>query len=330
MTKEEPNPEAPELPDDAPDSPSRERRGWVGRHRLLAALLAALGAAVLFTGVLWVTTPGVSGMRTGWPDTTAYMRLRVRQARDAGRPFRLRYEPVLLSRIPHNLRRAVLVSEDAAFYQHSGFDWFEIRRAATRAIEEGEEPRGASTITQQLARNLYLSPRRTLLRKLREAILTWKLEHTLGKRRILELYLNVIELGPGIFGVQAASHHYFGIPVWDLTDRQAAEIAATIPSPRRANPATDARSFRWRTRLAYRRAFGGDEDTTATAADTGRLADSIVLGDTGKVARLAGDSGTGAPARVDTGDTTAVPLPSSGLIDSLAGPTPGDPRREER
>ena len=116
-------------------------------------------------------------------------------------------------------------------------------------------PRGASTITQQLARNVYLSPRRAPTRKLREAFITRRLEKELPKSRILALYLNVIELGPGLFGVDAASREYFGIPVSAVSRRQAAMLAATIPSPLLDNPGTDTRRFRWRTDLIAGRAF---------------------------------------------------------------------------
>jgi monofunctional biosynthetic peptidoglycan transglycosylase len=154
-----------------------------------------------------------------------------------------------------SLRRAVLVSEDAAFFDHSGFDWYELRAAIRKAWEEKEAPRGASTITQQLARNLYLSPRRSLSRKLREALITRRLERKLSKNRIFELYLSVIELGKGVFGVDAAARHYFGVPVSGASASQAAMLAATIPSPLRDNPATDTRRFRWRTDLIAGRAF---------------------------------------------------------------------------
>jgi len=235
----------------------------MGAKRLLPALLftalVTLGGAII---ALFATLPDPAAFRDAWPESTAYMHLRAAHAEAEGRQFRLRYSPVPLARIPASVQRAVRVSEDAAFFQHRGFDWYEVRQAVGKALEEGEAPRGASTITQQLARNLYLSPSRHLFRKLREALITERLEARLSKQRIFELYLNVIEFGPGVFGVEAAARHYFGIPVAEVGPREAAALAATIPAPRTQNPLTDTRGFRWRAELAYARAFG-ESDTLA-------------------------------------------------------------------
>lgn len=227
-------------------------------------VLFAVGLTVA-VGVLLeaASLPDGSEYRGTWPDTTAYMRLRAEQAGEAGRRLDLRYRPVNLGRIPDRLRRAVRVAEDAAFYQHSGIDFHELRAALVEAWRRKQAPRGASTITQQLARNLYLSPERSLVRKAREAVIALKMESELGKVRILELYLNVIELGDGVFGAQAASIHYFGLRADMLSRRQAAMLAATIPSPRSDNPSTGTREFRWRSRLVFRRAFGERSDSVA-------------------------------------------------------------------
>ena len=147
--------------------------------------------------------------------------------------------------IAPSVKRAVLVAEDINFFSHRGFDLGEIRIAVTRAIEDGEAPRGASTITQQLAKNLWLSPSRSPFRKLEEAILTWQLERTLTKRRILELYLNVVELGPGVYGIEAASRRYFDKPASAVAEDEAAELAASLPSPGTWHPGS--------TRPGYRR-----------------------------------------------------------------------------
>lgn len=227
----------------------------------MALAAAVTGAAGL--ALAWMSLPDVSRLRGAWPDTTSYMRLRIQQASEAGRELTLRYRPVPLDRIPESLRRAVRVSEDAAFYQHPGLDVHEVRAALEGAWRERRAPRGASTITQQLARNLYLTPERTLSRKLREAMIAVQLESELSKRRILELYLNVIEFGDGVFGVQAGAAHYFGVPVERLSRRQAAELAAAIPAPRSDNPATRTREFLWRAGLAYRRAFADADSATA-------------------------------------------------------------------
>ena len=233
------------------------RRGGEPLRRRAALLVPAtcLAVVVSWLALAWATLPSVSGLADSWPVATAYMRIRMAEAARRGDSLHLSYHPVPLSQVPTALRRTVLVSEDAAFYDHSGFDWHELRAALEKAWREREPPRGASTISQQLARNLYLSPRRSLSRKVREALITRRLERTLSKNRILELYLSVIELGPGIFGMDAAARHYFGIPVSGVSATQAAMLAATIPAPLRDNPATDTRRFRWRTRLIAQRAF---------------------------------------------------------------------------
>lgn len=233
-----------------------------GRRILIAVIFAALvtsGSAII---LLLATVPDPSALADKWPESTAYMRLRSDQAAAEGRQLRIDYTPVPLTRIPHSVQRAIRVSEDAAFFQHEGFDWYEVRQAVGKAWEEGEAPRGASTITQQLARNLYLSPNRNLLRKVREVLITERLEAELSKERIFELYLNVIEFGSGVFGVEAAARRYFGVPVGEVSQRQAAQLAATVPAPLSQNPATDTRGFRWRVDLVYDRAFT-ESDTVA-------------------------------------------------------------------
>ncbi len=135
-----------------------------------------------------------------------------------------------------HLTRAVLVSEDAAFYQHNGFDWEGLQAAFNRNWAKGKLQRGGSTLTQQLAKNLYLSPDKNLLRKGHEAMLTWELERTLSKKRILELYLNVVEWGHGVFGAEAAARPHFGKSAAALTPEEAALLAAMLPSPRRHDP----------------------------------------------------------------------------------------------
>ena len=240
---------------------------------LLTTALVASGAAIL---VLFATLPDPAGLKDAWPESTAYMRLRSAEAEAEGRQLRLRYSPVPISQIPSSVQRAVRVAEDAAFFQHEGFDWHEVRQAVGEALEEGTAPRGASTITQQLARNLYLSPNRNLLRKVREALITERLESRLSKRRIFELYLNVIELGIGVFGVDAGARHYFGIPVAGVDPLQAAELAATIPAPRSQNPATDTRGFRWRVELVYARAFGMSDTVTEGSTDVTEDAPDVI------------------------------------------------------
>lgn len=231
------------------------RSSWP--RRLLHVVLTAAAVAVLGAAVLWLTLPDPAPLAADWPETTAYMDLRREEARDAGRPFELSWEPVPLSGVPDRVRRAMRVAEDAMFFQHRGVDWHEVRASVRAWWTDDDRLRGASTITMQLARNLYLSPDRSPWRKLREVLIALRLEDRLEKRRILELYLNVAELGPAVFGVEAAARHYWGTSVSLLGRRQAAELAATLPAPLADNPETRTRRFLWRAQLIRRRAFGG-------------------------------------------------------------------------
>ena len=146
---------------------------------------------------------------------------------------RLRYQWVPYSRISEHLKRAVVAAEDAKFLDHEGFDWEAIQKAMQKNEQRGKVVAGASTITQQLAKNLFLSGSRSWLRKGQEAAITWMMERTLSKRRILEIYLNVAEWGEGVFGAEAAARHHFGVPAAALGPEQAVWLAAILPSPRR-------------------------------------------------------------------------------------------------
>ena len=146
---------------------------------------------------------------------------------------RLRYQWVPYSRISEHLKRAVVAAEDAKFLDHEGFDWEAIQKAIQKNEQRGKVVAGASTITQQLAKNMFLSGHRSWLRKGQEAVITWMMERTLSKRRILEIYLNVAEWGEGIFGAEAAARHHFGVSAAALGPEQAAWLAAILPSPKR-------------------------------------------------------------------------------------------------
>jgi monofunctional biosynthetic peptidoglycan transglycosylase len=162
------------------------------------------------------------------PSSTAFMQ---RYLEKPG--ARLRYTWVPYERISEHLKRAVVAAEDARFLDHEGFDWDAIQKAMQKNEKRGKVVAGASTISQQLAKNLFLSGHRSWLRKGEEAIITWMMERTLSKRRILELYLNVAEWGEGVFGAEAAARHHFGVPAAALGPEQAAWLAAILPSPRR-------------------------------------------------------------------------------------------------
>jgi monofunctional glycosyltransferase len=189
--------------------------------------------ALLAAAVVLVTLGQVLALRWLEPGSTAWMKLRVRQARTEGRELEIRRTWVDLEQIPRDLRRAVVLAEDGNFYSHRGFDWEAIRAARERNERENRVKFGGSTITQQLAKNLFLSPDRTWVRKGREAILTATMELLLPKERILELYLNVIEFGPGVFGVAEGAQHHYGRPVEALTRDQCCRLAAIIPAPLR-------------------------------------------------------------------------------------------------
>ncbi len=170
------------------------------------------------------------------PESTAFMRARLAAMREDDPRARLTHRWVGYRRISVHLKRAVVAAEDAKFVSHSGFDWDQIQKAVKRNVSEGEIVRGASTITQQLAKNLFLSGERTWWRKGQEAVITLMLEALMSKRRILEVYLNVIEWGDGVFGAEAAARHHFGESAARLDPEQAARLAAMVPSPRRYLP----------------------------------------------------------------------------------------------
>jgi monofunctional glycosyltransferase len=167
------------------------------------------------------------------PQTSAFMERRLDEVRAKNPSARLRQQWVPYARISNHLKRAVIAAEDAKFLDHEGFDWEAIQKAMTKNERRGRIVAGASTISQQLAKNLFLSGSRSWLRKGQEALITWMLESSMSKRRILELYLNFAEWGEGVFGAEAAARHHFGVPAGALSAEQAAWLAAILPSPRR-------------------------------------------------------------------------------------------------
>ena len=170
------------------------------------------------------------------PAATSFMEYRQAQWLVEDKNVKVSWTWRSLSRISPNLRQAVIVAEDSTFWEHHGFDWQGIRVAIDKNIDRGRLSAGGSTITQQLAKNLYLSPEKSFTRKLQEAILTCRLEMNLSKERILELYLNVVEWGKGVYGAEAAARRYFGVSASALTKSQAATLAAMLPDPLRRSP----------------------------------------------------------------------------------------------
>jgi monofunctional biosynthetic peptidoglycan transglycosylase len=230
-----------------------------GRLRT-AARLAVAGAAALFAFVAYVylTLPDVRELATRNPTSTAFMRLRAEEAGREGKRLRHEHRWVPYSRISQNLKRAVLMAEDSAFWDHDGIDVEQIRESVRINMERGAAVRGASTITQQLAKNLYLSPSRDPMRKLRELIIARRMEAALTKARIFEIYLNVIEWGDGIWGAEAAARTYFGVPASAVGREQAALLAGAIVNPRVLNPARPNARLARRQRLILER-MGGYE-----------------------------------------------------------------------
>jgi monofunctional biosynthetic peptidoglycan transglycosylase len=203
------------------------RTAWKAFCYALGALVAAALAAQLwfYAHVLW--------WHSFQPETSAFMDRRLAELRAKEPKASLAHQWVSYERISANLKRAVVASEDAKFLDHEGFDWEAISKAIEKNERKGRVVSGASTISQQLAKNLFLSGERSWVRKGQEAAITWMLESTLSKRRILELYLNYAEWGDGVFGAEAAARFHFGVAASALSASQAAFLAAILPSPRR-------------------------------------------------------------------------------------------------
>ena len=211
----------------APERPRARRAGalrWTLRL-LGAALLALLLVQLWFFGhVLWWS-------RTD-PGSTRFMRLQLEQLRQKDPDARLAHQWAPYERISPHLKRAVIAAEDANFTDHDGVDWDAIERAYERNLDSGRIVRGGSTITMQLAKNLFLSGERSYLRKAQELAITFMIEAVMDKRRILEIYLNVAEWGVGVFGCEAAARRYYGVAASQLSPEQAARLAAMLPRPR--------------------------------------------------------------------------------------------------
>jgi monofunctional biosynthetic peptidoglycan transglycosylase len=208
--------------------------GW----RTVGTILHGAGAVVFgVVAYMWLTLPDVRPLATSDPKSTAFMRLRAAEARRDGRKLRFVQHWVNYEQISPSLIRAVRLAEDAAFFQHEGLDYDELRSAFETNWTRFELTRGASTITQQLAKNLYLSPSRNPCRKIAEIFIARRLEAELPKRRIFELYLNLIEWGDGVWGAEAAARTYFGTSAGRLNAEQSALLAGAIINPRVYSPA---------------------------------------------------------------------------------------------
>ncbi len=193
---------------------------------LAVLLLAVLSyQVVIFSSIVW--------MRWNNPSSTAFMDLERERLETLRPPIKIRQTWVSYNGIARSIKQAVIAAEDSGFSQHDGIDWEAMERAARENLKRGKIKRGGSTITMQLAKNMFLSPERSYLRKAQEVVAAGMMELVLDKRRILELYLNVAEWGVGVFGIEAASRHYFGISASELDPIQSAWLASILPAPRR-------------------------------------------------------------------------------------------------
>jgi monofunctional glycosyltransferase len=307
-------------------------------RRVLAVVGMLAGGFVLWLFAVW---PPPFWYRTHWPRQTAFMAMRPDSSSAIKRldPSGRLYHPVPIDSIAPVMQDAAMIGEDSKFLTHDGIDYLSLAqalgyrrpdfswrnprdRAALRAVlplawSRRDKLRGASTISQQLAKNLYLSASRNPLRKVKEAVITWRLEHALGKRRIMELYLNVVELGAGVWGVEPASRLYFKHPARTLTREQAAALAGTLPFPLRSNPGFRPGRMRWRQNLILRRMRGEQVEvpkeeepetdpplvTTESDSDStaGEPADSVESADSSVVVDSLVEPAP-APTRADTGD----------------------------
>ena len=217
---------------------------WIGR----LLLILIIGDAIYLT-VIW---PDWDQYESGPVQRSSFIHAYESEQENRGEWSRLRWNPISIKEISQNMLRAVIVAEDSRFYQHGGVDFEALKEAMQFNLSEKRMVYGASTISQQTIKNLFLSSSRNPLRKWHELLLTFDMEYNLSKRRILEHYLNLAEFGRGIYGVEAAAQYYWGIPATQLTTRQAIELAASLPSPVKHNPRTRTRSFQRRVKKIYR------------------------------------------------------------------------------
>ncbi|MFA5454156.1 MAG: monofunctional biosynthetic peptidoglycan transglycosylase [Sulfurimonas sp.] len=211
-------------------------------------IILALGAVDIGRYFLY---PDVDALKETNPIPTAFMEFRKEQWADENRKIKMNHTWVKIGNISTNIIKAVLIAEDDGFYNHDGFDIKGMENAIERSIKKGTLA-GGSTISQQLSKNLYLSPSKNPIRKIKEAIITYRIEKTLSKRRILEIYLNIAEWGDGIFGIEAASRHHYGKSAKNLTALEASRLASVLPNPIRYNPNGNQKYVKNRVNVIYK------------------------------------------------------------------------------
>lgn len=204
-------------------------------------LAAALLTSFFFVAYYFIF-PDVTRLKSWHPPQTSFMEFRQRQWEKEGKKKKIRQVWINLSQVSPYVTKAVLIAEDDKFWRHDGFDFEALQKALITDLKKRKLRVGGSTISQQLVKNLYLSPAKNPLRKIKEAIITWRLEKALSKKRIIELYLNVAEWGDGLFGIEAAARYYYGKPASQLTAAEAARLASVLPNPLKHHP-TDATKY---------------------------------------------------------------------------------------
>lgn len=283
-------------------------------------------AVIVFSALLFLNIissfiyPDVATLKRNNPRTTAFMEYRQEEWRKQGKQKKIRYRWVPLRQISPYAVKAVIIAEDDKFWSHEGFDFEAMQKALAKDIKKKKLKAGGSTISQQLAKNLYLSPSKNPVRKLKEAILTWRIERTISKKRIIELYLNVAEWGEGLFGIDAAAHRYYGKAAAYLTAEEAAKLASVLPNPRRFNPTGSARYVMSRSERIYqimiRRGIVIPE-----YEDVMQEPDENTPGDTPEAGVSQESSGVspGTPAEGEIAGPSSVPG------ESITPPVPGEP-----
>lgn len=216
-------------------------------------IVAIFPVSALFLNIcFYFIYPDVSILKKKHPAKTAIMEYRETEWQEQGKNRKIKYKWVPLSKISPYIIKAAIIAEDDKFWVHEGFDFEAIQKAVEKDIKKKRFKAGGSTISQQLAKNLYLSLSKNPVRKLKEAILTWRIERNLSKKRIIELYLNIVEWGDGLFGIEVAAQHYFGKNASSLTAEEAAKLAAVLPNPRRYSPTGETRYVANRSARIYK------------------------------------------------------------------------------